>query len=54
MREGVLIKSEVGILGGHMKYPADSSAKLCQDGKGRYVGRKGVPMDNSSGENVNL
>ena len=33
-----------------MNYPADSTAKLCQDGKGRYVGRECVPMDNSSGE----
>ena len=29
-----------------MNYPADSTAKLCQGGKGRYVGREGVPMDN--------
>ena len=43
-----------GILEGHIIYPADSTAKLCQGGKGRYVGREGVPMDNSSGENVNL
>ena len=56
MREGVLvkIKPEVGILGGHMDYPADSTAKLCWGGKGRYVGREGVPMDNSSEVNVNL
>ena len=33
-----------------MNYPADSTAKLCQGGKGRYVGREGVPMDNYSGE----
>ena len=32
-----------------MKYIADSTAKLCQSGKGGYVGREGVPMDNSSG-----
>ena len=37
-----------------MNYPADSTSKLCQGGKGRYVGREGVPMDNSSGKNVNL
>ena len=37
-----------------MDYPADSTAKLCQGGKGRHDGRKGVPMDNSSGENVSL
>ena len=28
-----------------MNYPADSTAKLCQSGKGRYVGREGVPVD---------
>ena len=33
-----------------MNYPADSTAKLCQGGKGRYVGREGVPMDNCSCE----
>ena len=33
-----------------MNYPADSTAKLCQDGKGRYVVREGVPVDNCSGE----
>ena len=33
-----------------MDYLADSTAKLCQGGKGRYVGREGVPMDNSPGE----
>ena len=32
-----------------MNYPADSTAKLCQGGKGRYVGREGVPVDNCSG-----
>ena len=31
-----------------MNYPADSTAKLCQGGKGRYVGREGVPVDNCS------
>ena len=34
--------------GGHMNYPADSTAKLCQGGKGRYVDREGVPVDNCS------
>ena len=29
-----------------MNYLADSTAKLCQGGKGRYVGREGVPVDN--------
>ena len=33
-----------------MNYPADSNAKLCQGGKGRYVGRESVPVDNCSGE----
>ena len=37
-----------------MDYLADITAKLCQSVKGRYVGWEGVPMDNSSGENVNL
>ena len=37
-----------------MNYPADSIAKLCLGKKGRYVGREGVPTDNSSVENVNL
>ena len=27
-----------------MNYPADSTAKLCQGGKGRYVVREGVPV----------
>ena len=39
---------------GHMNYLANSTARLYQGGKGRYVGREGVPKDNSSGENVNL
>ena len=33
-----------------MNYPADSTAKLCQGGEGRYVGREGIPVDNCSGE----
>ena len=33
-----------------MNYPADSTAKLCQGGKGLYVGREGVPVDNCSRE----
>ena len=33
-----------------MNYPADSTAKLCQGGKGRYVGREGGPVDNCSRE----
>ena len=35
-----------------MNYLADSTAKLCQGGKGRYVGREGVPVDNCSREPV--
>ena len=36
-----------------MNYLADSTAKLCQGGKGRYVGREGIPVDNcSSGSSV--
>ena len=31
-----------------MNYPADSTPKLCQGGKGRYVDREGVPVDNCS------
>ena len=37
-----------------MNYPADSTAKLCQGGKGRYVGREGVPVDNCSREKISL
>ena len=33
-----------------MDHPTDSTAKLCQGGKGRYVGRQGIPMDASSGK----
>ena len=33
-----------------MNYPADSTSKLCKGGKGLYVGREGILMDNSSGE----
>ena len=33
-----------------MDYPADRTAKLCQGGKGRYVGREGAPVDNCSRE----
>ena len=31
-----------------MNHPADSTAELCQGGKGWYVDREGIPMDNSS------
>ena len=37
-----------------MDHPADSTAKLCQGGKGRYVGREGIPMDASSGKECEL
>ena len=40
-----------------MDHLADSTAKLCQGGEGMYVGREGIPMDDSSGnlgKNVNL
>ena len=33
-----------------MDHPADSTAKLCQGEKGTYVGREGIPMDDSSGK----
>ena len=33
-----------------MDHPADSTAKLCQGGKCTYVGREGIPMDDSSGK----
>ena len=32
-----------------MDHPADSTAKLCQGGKVTYVGREGIPIDDSSG-----
>ena len=30
-----------------MDHLADSTAYLCQGGKNRYIGREGVPMDDS-------
>ena len=33
---------------------ADSIAKLSQGRENLYIGREGVPEDDSSGENVNL
>ena len=33
-----------------MDHQADSTAKLCQGGKGTYVDREGIPMDDSSGK----
>ena len=33
-----------------MDHPTDSTTKLCQGGKGQYVGREGIPIDNSSGK----
>ena len=37
-----------------MNYLADSTAKLCQGGKGRYVDREGVPVDNCSREKCDI
>ena len=37
-----------------MDHPADSIAKLCQGGKGRYVGSEGIPKDDSSGKECEL
>ena len=37
-----------------MDHPADNAAKLCEGGKGRYVGREGISMDDSSGKNMKL
>ena len=37
-----------------MDHPADGTAKLFQGGKGRYVGREEIPMDNSSGKECEL
>ena len=58
MQEGELVqikdKNRGWYFGGHMDRPADSTAKLCQGGEGRYVGSEGIPMDDSSGKNVNL
>ena len=51
MQEGVLVKikdkTTGWYLGGHMDQPADSTAKLCEGGKSWYVGREGIPMDDS-------
>ena len=33
-----------------MDHPADSTANLFQGGKDRYVGREGIPIDDSSGK----
>ena len=33
-----------------MDHQADSTAKLSQGRKGRYAGREGIPMDDSSGK----
>ena len=56
MREGVLVsikdKNQGLVLrgGGHMDHLSDSTAKLCQGVKGRYVGREDILMDDSSGK----
>ena len=44
-----IAKTRGWCLGGHMDHPVDSTAKLCQGGKDHYVGREGIPMDDSSG-----
>ena len=37
-------------LGRHMDHMADSIAKLSQGRENRYIGREGIPVDDSSGE----
>ena len=37
-----------------MDHLADSTAKLCQGGKGRYVGREGIQWMKVLRKNVNL
>ena len=37
-----------------MDHLADSTAKLSQGEKGRYVGREGIPMDDSFGKECEL
>ena len=41
-------------LGRHMDHLADSIAKLSQGRENWYIGREGIPVDDSSGKNVNL
>ena len=41
-------------LGRHMDHLADSIAKLSQGMENWYIGMEGIPVDDSSGENVNL
>ena len=54
MRVEVLVwikdKSRGRHLGRHMDHLADSIAKLSQGRENWYIGRKGVPVDESSGE----
>ena len=40
------IKNRGWHLGRHVDHLADSTAKLCRGGNGRYVGREGVPLNN--------
>ena len=51
MHEGVLVrikdKTRGWYLERHMDHLADSTAKPCRGG---YVGREGIPMDDSSGK----
>ena len=37
-------------LGRHMDHLADSIAKLSQGRENRYIGKEGIPVDDSSGE----
>ena len=37
-----------------MYHLVDSIAKLSQAGNNWYIGREGIPVDDSPGENVNL
>ena len=54
MKKGVPLKikdkTRGWYLGGRMDHPADGTAKLGQGGKGQYVGREDIPMDDSSGK----
>ena len=52
----VWIKDKIGggYLGRHMDHLADSIAELSNVWENRYIDREGIPVDDSSGENVNL
>ena len=49
----VWIKDKI-YFGRHMDHLADSIAKLSQGRENGYIGREGIPVDDSSGENVYL